>query len=226
MARFGTDKPDLRMGLELVECTDFFKDTPFRVFQSPYVGAVVMPGGSRPAAQAARRLAGVGQAAWRPRARLPAGQGGRRAHRSGRQEHQRRGAGRHRRPRRRRARRLHLLRGWSRQEQPGACWVPLASRSVAARPDRRGRLELRLGRRRTAVRAGGRGNSRRRRRGRRRTVDGRAPRLHQPQGPRHLRPGPRQRAGLGLRHRLQRQRDRWWLHPDPSAATSRSASSR
>jgi aspartyl-tRNA synthetase len=46
MARFGTDKPDLRMGLELVECTEFFKDTQFRVFQAPYVGAVVMPGGA------------------------------------------------------------------------------------------------------------------------------------------------------------------------------------
>ncbi|MBJ7358878.1 aspartate--tRNA ligase [Nocardioides sp.] len=46
MARYGTDKPDLRMGLELVECTDYFKDTPFRVFQAPYVGAVVMPGGA------------------------------------------------------------------------------------------------------------------------------------------------------------------------------------
>ena len=46
MARFGTDKPDLRMGLELVECTEFFQDTPFRVFQAPYVGAVVMPGGA------------------------------------------------------------------------------------------------------------------------------------------------------------------------------------
>ena len=46
MQRYGTDKPDLRMGLELVECTDFFKDTPFRVFQAPYVGAVVMPGGA------------------------------------------------------------------------------------------------------------------------------------------------------------------------------------
>jgi aspartyl-tRNA synthetase len=46
MRRFGTDKPDLRMGLELVECTEFFKDTPFRVFQAPYVGAVVMPGGA------------------------------------------------------------------------------------------------------------------------------------------------------------------------------------
>ncbi|MFL6085636.1 MAG: aspartate--tRNA ligase, partial [Mycobacterium sp.] len=46
MRRFGTDKPDLRFGLELVECTDYFKDTPFRVFQAPYVGAVVMPGGA------------------------------------------------------------------------------------------------------------------------------------------------------------------------------------
>ncbi|GAA4824905.1 aspartate--tRNA ligase [Nocardioides caeni] len=46
MARFGSDKPDLRMGQELVDCTDYFKDTPFRVFQAPYVGAVVMPGGA------------------------------------------------------------------------------------------------------------------------------------------------------------------------------------
>jgi aspartyl-tRNA synthetase len=46
MARYGTDKPDLRLDLELVECTDFFADTPFRVFQAPYVGAVVMPGGA------------------------------------------------------------------------------------------------------------------------------------------------------------------------------------
>lgn len=46
MRRYGSDKPDLRMGLELVECTDYFADTPFRVFQAPYVGAVVMPGGA------------------------------------------------------------------------------------------------------------------------------------------------------------------------------------
>jgi aspartyl-tRNA synthetase len=46
MARYGSDKPDLRMGQELVDCTDYFKDTSFRVFQAPYVGAVVMPGGA------------------------------------------------------------------------------------------------------------------------------------------------------------------------------------
>ncbi|HNA99744.1 MAG TPA: aspartate--tRNA ligase, partial [Marmoricola sp.] len=46
MRRFGSDKPDLRMGQELVECTEFFAETTFRVFQAPYVGAVVMPGGA------------------------------------------------------------------------------------------------------------------------------------------------------------------------------------
>jgi aspartyl-tRNA synthetase len=46
MARFGSDKPDLRMGQELVDCTAYFADTAFRVFQAPYVGAVVMPGGA------------------------------------------------------------------------------------------------------------------------------------------------------------------------------------
>jgi aspartyl-tRNA synthetase len=46
MAKYGTDKPDLRFDLELTELTEYFKDTPFRVFQAPYVGAVVMPGGA------------------------------------------------------------------------------------------------------------------------------------------------------------------------------------
>ncbi|HEY3925602.1 MAG TPA: aspartate--tRNA ligase [Acidothermaceae bacterium] len=46
MSRYGSDKPDLRFGNELVDCTAFFASTPFRVFQATYVGAVVMPGGA------------------------------------------------------------------------------------------------------------------------------------------------------------------------------------
>jgi len=46
MEKYGSDKPDLRFGLELVDLTDYFKGTSFRVFQNPYVGAVVMPGGA------------------------------------------------------------------------------------------------------------------------------------------------------------------------------------
>ncbi|WP_405165390.1 aspartate--tRNA ligase [Nocardia sp. NBC_01499] len=46
MRRFGSDKPDLRFGIEITECAEYFKDTPFRVFQADYVGAVVMPGGA------------------------------------------------------------------------------------------------------------------------------------------------------------------------------------
>ncbi len=46
MTRFGSDKPDLRFGNELVEVTKYFAGTPFRVFQADYVGAVVMPGGA------------------------------------------------------------------------------------------------------------------------------------------------------------------------------------
>ncbi|HEY4615956.1 MAG TPA: aspartate--tRNA ligase [Citricoccus sp.] len=46
MEKYGSDKPDLRFGLELTDLTEYFAGTPFRVFQAPYVGAVVMPGGA------------------------------------------------------------------------------------------------------------------------------------------------------------------------------------
>ncbi|MFL4474198.1 aspartate--tRNA ligase [Paeniglutamicibacter sp. MACA_103] len=46
MAKYGSDKPDLRFGLELTDMTEFFKDTDFGVFKAPHVGAVVMPGGA------------------------------------------------------------------------------------------------------------------------------------------------------------------------------------
>src|SRR6201988_1187938 len=46
MARYGSDKPDLRFDLELPDLTSYFAGTEFRVFQAPYVGAVVMPGGA------------------------------------------------------------------------------------------------------------------------------------------------------------------------------------
>ncbi len=46
MRRYGSDKPDLRFANELVDCTEFYADTTFRVFQADYVGAVVMPGGA------------------------------------------------------------------------------------------------------------------------------------------------------------------------------------
>lgn len=46
MRRYGSDKPDLRFDIEITECTEFFKDTSFRVFKNDYVGAVVMSGGA------------------------------------------------------------------------------------------------------------------------------------------------------------------------------------
>ncbi|QEU11816.1 aspartate--tRNA ligase [Dermabacter vaginalis] len=46
MARYGSDKPDLRFDLEITEMTEYFQNTPFRVFQAPYVGAIVMKGGA------------------------------------------------------------------------------------------------------------------------------------------------------------------------------------
>jgi aspartyl-tRNA synthetase len=46
MRDYGSDKPDLRFENKLINMSEFFKDTTFRVFQAEYVGAVVMPGGA------------------------------------------------------------------------------------------------------------------------------------------------------------------------------------
>ncbi len=55
LARYGSDKPDLRFAVELTDLTKYFAGTEFRVFQAPSVGAVVMPGG---ASQTRRELDG------------------------------------------------------------------------------------------------------------------------------------------------------------------------
>ncbi len=129
MRRFGSDKPDLRFGVELVECTEYFSDTTFRVFQAPYVGAVVMPGG---ASQPRRTLDG-----WQEFAKqrghkglayvLVAEDGD--ARRPGRQEPLRRRARRRWPPTSAPSRGLHLLRGGHRRRRPGRCSARPASRS-------------------------------------------------------------------------------------------------
>lgn len=46
MDHYGTDKPDLRFGLELIDLTSALKNTDFKVFQSPCVKALCVKGGA------------------------------------------------------------------------------------------------------------------------------------------------------------------------------------
>ena len=177
MNRYGSDKPDLRLRPELTELTDYFAGTPFRVFQAPYVGAVVQKGG----ASTPRR----GFDAWQEWAKQRGARGlayvtdRRRRHprRSGGQEHLRGRAGRAGRGGRRRARRRGVLRRRRPPRRPGAARRGPAGDRPARRADRRERLGVLLGGRRAAVRAHRRD---RRRDGRRRGqhLDRGAPRVH------------------------------------------------
>ena len=46
MERFGSDKPDIRFGMELVDLTHVFPETDFRAFQTPCVKGIRVPGGA------------------------------------------------------------------------------------------------------------------------------------------------------------------------------------
>ena len=68
--RYGTDKPDLRFGLELIDLTEVFARTEVKAFSSPTVKALVVPDGATYPAGAARRADRAGQEGRRGRAGL------------------------------------------------------------------------------------------------------------------------------------------------------------
>ena len=228
MRRFGSDKPDLRFGLELVECTEYFSDTPFRVFQAPYVGAVVMPGG---ASQPRRTLDG-----WQEFAKQrghkglayvlvaedgtlggPVAKNLTDAERDGLAAHVGAEAGG-----------LHLLRGGTGEVGARAARRDPHRDRQAPGHDRPRRVGVHLGRGLAAVRGRRRGHRVRRRGRRLRRVDRGAPRVHLAQagvrGDVRHRPG--QRAGQRLRHRAATATRSAAARSVSTAATSRSGCSR
>ena len=205
MDRFGTDKPDLRFGQEIVELTGYFAETPFRVFQAEYVGAVIMPGGaSQPRRQLDAWQEFARQRGHRGLAYVLVGEDGELggpvaknladSERSG----------------------LAAEVGAA----PGDC-IFFAAGPRALAQSLLGATRLEIGRkvglidenawafcwvRRCAtVRAGERRHGCRRCHSRRRRLDSGAPCVYRSAGPGRLRQGSRVSAGVRLRHRLQRQ---------------------
>ena len=120
------------LGSELVECTDYFKDTPFRVFQADVRRRGRDARRRLAAAPAVRRVAGVGQAARRRGlAYVTVGEDGELGGPVAKNlsEAERAGLAA---ARRREARRLRLLRAPARPRPRAACSVPRASRSARA----------------------------------------------------------------------------------------------
>ncbi len=221
MARYGSDKPDLRFAIELTELTEYFTDTTFRVFQAPYVGSVVMPGGADQSRRqfdawqewakqrGSRGLAYVtvgadGELGGPVAKNLSDGERDGLAKAAGAEPGD-----------------CDLLRRGPSRGRPRAARCRARRDRPPVRAGRRERVVVRLGRRRADVRAD------QGRQGQRAGLDGRAPPLHlaQRRVGRPVRGGAGRGAGLRLRHRLQRQRDRRRVDPYPPLGRAGSACS-